>query len=416
MIRPIAAHLVAHLMLALGLALGPVVVRADNFAVNTDGSAPDADLNAIACDTGGSHCTLHAAIQQGNVRPGAHTITFSIPSVTLTADLPVLAAPFTINGGSGSARTVISGNGNLYNCFSLTDSGDLVSGHSWDTNSGAGGADGSTLNNLVIQHCKGDAISANGHGYIFKDNYIGTDITGAAAAQNNGHGITISASHVYSQEDQTFFDNISGAVALLPQPTTVTVAAFADAYKSLALASFLGPVEITGNVISGNALNGVDIFSQSLGFVLMLNNFIGTDLQGHVAIPNGQYGISLTGTTWGHLIGPNNVISGNLLDGVFDFAGPVTLASYIMGNRIGVSLADQAADIGNAENGVNVNGTSPDATAGRSNPTGVSLVVGPGNIISDNKGAPNSADPDTLASPCRPPGCKSAAPVRATPT
>ena len=71
------------------------------------------------------------------------------------------------------------------------------------------------------------------------------------------------------------------------------------------------------------------------------------------------------------------------------------LPNFIMGNRIGLSATLPSAHIGNALSGI-VTDTKPDTNAASLNPSGTSLVIGPANLIADNKGANNNAFPDTL--------------------
>ncbi len=66
-----------------------------------------------------------------------------------------------------------------------------------------------------------------------------------------------------------------------------------------------------------------------------------------------------------------------------------------MGNRIGLSSVNPAADIGNGLSGITVD-TKPDTSVGHINPSGIALIIGPGNNVSDNKGVNNNAFPDTL--------------------
>jgi hypothetical protein len=96
------------------------------------------------------------------------------------------------------------------------DSGDMATGHDYDPNTGAGGANGTTIANLVIQNCNGHGISANGHGYIFNNNFIGTDVAGVTAVLNKGAGISISASRVYSNQSNMLLQNLFNSFPVQP--------------------------------------------------------------------------------------------------------------------------------------------------------------------------------------------------------
>lgn len=123
------------------------------------------------------------------------------------------------------------------------------------------------------------------------------------------------------------------------------------------------------NVISGNQLDGILVkdCACSTGDTIISENYIGTDVTGNAALPNGQSGIQVSFAPENTIIGPNNVISGNAVDGIrLDTPGPIT---FVLGNLIGVG-ADGTTDVGNARNGVYLNGTflvligSPDGVGG----------------------------------------------------
>ncbi|HVF35334.1 MAG TPA: putative Ig domain-containing protein, partial [Candidatus Saccharimonadia bacterium] len=88
------------------------------------------------------------------------------------------------------------------------------------------------------------------------------------------------------------------------------------------------------------------------------------------------------GTAWGNFIGPGNIVSGNLGDGIALDPGSVKLPNFIAGNLVGLGSAP-GADVGNAVNGISVD-TFPKTTS-PANPTGIAAIIGPANAISDNK-------------------------------
>ncbi len=356
---------------------------ADIFNVNTGTDVGQDPAVTNACADLGNHaqCSLRAAITIGNARAGIHTINISVPLITVVnGGLPQLRAPFTVNGNHATI------NGNGHGCLDLTDSGTPAVGHS-------NGATGSSLLNLVIGNCNGSGISANGHNYIFTGNYIGVNTTGLVAMPNTGHGISVSASHVYPDTSSNFLLNLYNGFPVQPVDAS-QINAFSNNLAT-ALAS-LDPVLISNNVIAGNSLNGIEIFSQNLAAVTVSGNMIGTDFTGNVAIPNGGDGVHLVGATFGNLIGPGNVISGNGANGIHVESGAVFLPNFIMGNRIGLSATLPNAHIGNALSGI-VTDTKPDTSVASFNPSLTSLVIGPANLIADNQGANNNAFPDTLS-------------------
>jgi len=394
-----ARRLTAALLLAFGFAAAaPAGAASTAFTVNvgnTDladkmpGDGVCADINNV--------CSLRAAIMEANALanslvggvPTPHTITFSVATINvINGSLPTIAAPVTITGTPGV--TTISGNnsgaGSKQGCISLTDSGSAGLNH-------GKGATGSKILNMAIGNCSGDGISANGHDYTFSNNRIGVDALGVLLMPNNGHGISVSASQVYPDTSTGF---LSSTYAGFPvQPVDASQINAFQSNLATAMANF-APVIISGNVISGNAQHGIFIFSQNLAGVIASGNMIGTDVTGNIAAPNGGSGVFMTGSTFGNLIGPNNVISGNTGDGVRVEAGAVFLPNFVMGNRIGLSSTNAGTHIGNGLSGIVVD-TKPSTDPTKFNPSMIGLVIGPANLIADNKGANNNAFPDQLS-------------------
>lgn len=388
--------------IGIGIGVTPSAMAASSAFVVNIGNTDLTDANkgdGMCADINGK-CSLRAAIEEANALANTllggvatpHTITFSVNTVNvINGGLPTIAAPVTITGVP--SVTTISGNssgaGSKQGCISLTDAGMVALNH-------GSGASGSTIANLTIGNCGGSGISANGHDYKFLNNRIGVDATGLIATPNVLHGISVSASQVYPDTSTGFFSSIYNSIAT-PFPQIPVDASQISAFQSnlaTALAS-LKPVLISGNVISGNTLNGIEIFSQNLAAVTVVNNKIGTDITGNIAIANGGSGIRLSGDTFGHLIGPNNVISGNTGDGIRIESDTVFLPNFIMGNRIGLAATDPTAHIGNGLNGISAS-TKPNGDPLKLKPTGNSLVIGPANLISDNKGGSASSDPDVM--------------------
>jgi hypothetical protein len=168
-------------------------------------------------------------------------------------------------------------------------------------------------------------ISVGGLGNRVEGNYVGTDVTGTKAL---GNVIGIAA---------------AGAIVLPPEP-----------------------VVVVGNLVSGNTVYGIDLDGRAEA----RGNFIGTDLTGTKALPNG-IGIQAGGGVVGGLTAADgNLISGNTVAGV-EYAG-----SDLLGNRIGTDVTGTKA----LGNGVGIRlMPNPSGYIGRS-------VPGAGNLISGNKG------------------------------
>ncbi len=359
---------------------------AASFVVNTNADTSDANPGDGTCADSGGHCSLRAAIEEGNALAGAtrlapHTISFSVPEVDISnGSFPSMMAPFAM---TGPVYINGAGMGTPLTCLDLEDSGTAGLGYS-------NGANGSIITLITIGNCGGDAITGNGHGYHFFLNHIGVDVTGTIKLPNGGNGITLSASHVYGNVDTSGLDALFQTFPQIPVNGTDIQTFVQNLGTKLAT---LDPDTINGNVISGNAGDGVNIHSENLGAVFVTGNMIGTDTTGTVAIGNGGAGVNLNGNTFANVI-TANVISGNLGNGV-TITGTVYLPNYIMGNTIGPPAATPGMHVGNGMSGIFTD-TKPDSSMTNFNPSMISAIIGPANFISDNQGAPNSTDPDLL--------------------
>ena len=103
------------------------------------------------------------------------------------------------------------------------------------------------------------------------------------------------------------------------------------------------------NLISGNGSHDVRIVGSASGTAVR-RNLIGTDVTGTAAIPNELDGVEVSsgGNTVGGFGGDGNLISGNAGDGVEVFFGG---AVAIIGNRIGTDVSG-AAPLANGTMGV----------------------------------------------------------------
>jgi hypothetical protein len=111
------ASLLAALVLCLvGLAL-PACAAAATYAVNSIGDQEDETVGVEGCKTSFGNCTLRAAIQESNASTTVDdTIVFSplfngesLGSITLTAALPTVTDPVTIDGGQCQTDAGVEG-------------------------------------------------------------------------------------------------------------------------------------------------------------------------------------------------------------------------------------------------------------------------------------------------------------------
>lgn len=318
---------------------------ADTFTVNTTLSTNDSCDEAPdpqVCDTGSCAspsglCSIHAAIRSANDEPGADEIRFSVAAITLTTDLPAILDPVAI-GPPALPRVDLNGNG--FNSGLVLDEM----------------AAGSTIRNLVIRNMSGNGITLTTGlgGNAIQGCYIGTNAAGSAASANGGDGISISSP--------------SGP---LPPP---------------------GLTLVDDNVISGNEGDGIDIFGPNTTLVTVTRNFIGTDRNGLLAVPNGSgsgdnHGIRISSDAYGIRIGgaaptESNVIAGNdatiFSDGI-SVRGDALLPNVILGNFIGLTPA-LVLDLGNGRAGIDAFDVQPHDDS----PTEVALIIGPTNVIGYN--------------------------------
>jgi hypothetical protein len=158
---------------------------------------------------------------------------------------------------------------------------------------------------------------------------IGTDATGGAALGNGGAGLVV-----------------EGGGALIG-----------------------APLAGGGNVISGNAGDGVRLAGTVTDLTLVLGDLIGLNAAGTAAVGNGGTGLAVEGG--GAIVGSNgvrarNVISGNVGDGV-RLEGTIPTTSSLFNNYIGtdasgvLGLGNGGAGVFVASRGALVGGVSADA-------------------------------------------------------
>ena len=211
----------------------------------------------------------------------------------------------------------------LTNCSTVTIKGNSITGYREGINM-------SNTNNIIIDsniisknQYKGIWLNGNNTNFLITNNKIGTDVTGTVAAGQQLDGILV--------------DGLVSGV-------------------------------ISKNLISGNIYNGMYFDNTATGSLSIIQNNIGTDITGGVAIPNG-YGIFMDypspGTSMITTIGGagmGNVISGNTYDGIFSHISNVTIKGNIIGlnskgsqplpNRYGIFLQGMNnAQIGGSQAG-----------------------------------------------------------------
>ena len=353
------------------------------------------DIDDGTCDV--THCSLREAINAANANAGqTDTIAFNIPGVgphTFIPDapLPTITDPVIIDGTMEpdfAGTPVIELNG--INAGLNANGLHITAG-------------GSTVRGLVINRFGGNGISIDTNGGNFiQGNYIGTDVAGTADLGNGGSGVALEGS-----TSNTIGGTEPGAANLLSGNDGAGVALFSGATGNQVLGNLIGTdvngitaldnkhgIEIhssnntiggtvagAGNVISGNILYGVYIISPDSTANVFQGNFIGTDITGTVALGNGDDGLRIqnapSNIIGGTVAGARNVISGNGAGGIVIDTNGAT-GNVVQGNYIGTQV-NGASPLGNSVYGVRIRNSASNNTIG-------GTAAGAANTIAFNGG------------------------------
>jgi GH25 family lysozyme M1 (1,4-beta-N-acetylmuramidase) len=293
--------------------------------------------------------SLRQALMVANASPGLDTIVFAIPgigphTVALSSPLPAILDPVIIDGYTqpGSASNTLANGNNAILRIELNGSAAGINASGLYIAAG-----GCTVRGLVINRFRGNGVFIAGtgaNGNLIQGNFIGTDVSGTVALSNLWHGVEITSSAK---------SNMVGGI-----------------------------IASVANLVSGNQLSGVFINGAGANGNLVQGNLIGTDATGTNALPN-YYGVvvgngsAASNTIGGTNSGARNIISGNLIDGVY--VGEGATGNAVQGNYVG---ADVTGKVRLPNGGIGISITNaPNNVIG-----GSSLNIGtpPGNVISGN--------------------------------
>lgn len=454
------------------------------FTVNDAGTDGDGDTTDGICDTGPDGdgnltgvCTLGAAVMQANASGGSNAINFAIPGsgpFVLSVGSVSFSGPVTIDGstqpgfsgqplivltdtglnlegGNSVVRNVLInvtdtgfrtpvgiqmtevGNNTIEGVWMGLDAAGAISdpdgvpasgdelGASFNmwirTPSNTIGGSAEAARNVVVGAYDGDGIliaGPNATGNVVEGNYIGLDPSGEESRGNTLRGVSISN----AASANTVRNNViaGNSVGLQPFPPEIGAGVALQSSSQLIVAGGTDPVDqppvgnlVVGNligtnssgssalgnargvmvdhaqdntiggstpalrnVISGNLLEGVYVIGNwgpTTGNILQ-GNYIGTDATGALALPNVREGVRLSDAGTTSII--DNVVSGNSGRGIaIERASDVT----VTGNLIGVA-AGGASALGNVSSGIQV-ASSTTVQIGAS---------GSGNVIGANAG------------------------------
>jgi hypothetical protein len=320
-IPPLAAGLVAPPAHAATTTNPPIVVT-------FNGDQGDLDPNDGVCDISSASsqdCTLRAAIQVANARPGHDEIDFAVPEgfrdpatgvVTITpgSPLPAITDTVTINGYTQPGahhNTLAKG----------TDAAPKVQLDGTKLPNDVGlelqGSSGSVIRGLVINRFNaGIKLDGGTASNRIEGNFVGTDPSGTL---DRG--------------------NFQGVLVVTGEQNAIG-----------------GTTPATRNLISGSDNNGIFFVTGDTNKVL--GNLVGTDASGTGAIANGQFGVALStgsfaGNT-GYRIGNgtaagSNTIAFNGLGGIAvagksNLHDPVSRNSIFSNGGLGIDLIDLVSE------------------------------------------------------------------------
>jgi parallel beta-helix repeat protein len=239
------------------------------------------------------------------------------------------------------------------------------------------------------------AVGNGGDGVNVDNSAFGTVIGGTTAGSGNvisgngADGVSIgSAAGNTSIEGNLIGLNAAGTAALGNGIHGIQV--FTQSIVGIG-----GDTPAARNVISGNHNHGIALNATNTH---VLGNYIGTDVTGSVAVGNLASGIGLnpaSGNTIGDTTGGGNVISGNALSGIEFFNGSDN--NSVVHNLIGTA-ANGVSALGNGRDGIRflfspnaedsfdngIGGFGPNGNVIAFNPNGVVVDSGSGNTISGN--------------------------------
>jgi Ca2+-binding RTX toxin-like protein len=247
---------------------------------------------------------------------------------------------------AGTSSNVVAGNyvgTNAAGTAAVSNGFDGVAVAGGATANTIGGATAAARNVISGNATDGIAIvGATSSANVIQGNYIGTDGTGLTALANVNNGVLIGGGAK---------SNIIGGLTAGAR-----------------------------NVISGNALGGVQIQDLGTNNNTVEGNFIGTDVTGSLALGNGNGGVGIVfaaanNTVGGATAAARNIISGNAFRGVV-IRELGTTGNLVIGNYVGTDVSGTAA-IGNNVDGVVIRSGATANTVG-------GTAAGMGNVISGN--------------------------------
>lgn len=314
--------------------------------------------------------SFRQALLDANTHIGADTIIFNIPSsdphynaafgvwtIAPLSELPILSDDSTAI--DGTTQSIFMGSdtnpGGPEIEFDGTNAGDVDGLHVLSSNN--------IIKGLVINRFKQFGIQIahyNARHNVVSGCYVGTDVTSTMDLGNWFSGIIL-----YNGAKK----NVIG-----------------------------GKTAAERNVISGNDWSGVEIQAWDADSNIVIGNYIGTDATGSIDLGNFYHGVNIWSGAQGNTIGgatpgEGNLISANDQNGI-GIAGPATDYNIVIGNYIGTNW-DGTLPLPNTYHGIVVGSRTKHTTVGGTavgegnlvsfnEDVGIAVVRSTDNIISGN--------------------------------
>jgi titin len=299
----------------------------------------------------------------------------------------------TVGGTAAGAGNLLSNNFETgLEIFQAGTTGNLVQGNTVGTNAAGTSIVGNGVNGIFLLDTTANTIGGTtaAAGNLISGNKVdGIDVISFST------GLLCSANLI---EGNSIGTQAGGNAALAGLPASAWAGIFIG-YGEANANTIGGTAAGAGNLISGNAVIGIELF-QGATANLIQGNKIGTNAAVNAKLGN-IHGILLLGgaagnTIGGTVAGAGNVISGNTGDGIlFQTGGSgTTSGNLVQGNIIGSNTITSGSgpNLGNGSNGVELqSGTGPNTVGG--SVAGANRIVNSGGVaILDNGSGDNTSN------------------------
>ncbi|MGF1492721.1 MAG: Ig-like domain-containing protein [Microcoleaceae cyanobacterium] len=284
--------------------------------------------------------------------------------------------------------------------------GNLISGNGIHGIALNGSSQNTILGNQIGTNAAGDATQPNGERGIFLSSNANNNTIGGSGADegnlisgNTQEGIAIEGSSQNTILGNRIGTDITGSSSLTNGENGILISSGGN---NIIGGSGAGE----GNLISGNARNGISIETSDQNTVL--GNQIGTNLAGDTALPNGGVGVTVNFDSTDNIVGGGSPGAGNLISGNGGRGVEINNGSnqnQVLGNLIGLdttgtfALPNQGDGVliaSNPSGGAANNIVNNNTISGNIN-DGVEIFNSNGNSLLGNRIGTNQAGDTTVA-------------------